>query len=170
MIEKGDPAARDFAILGALTLGIAGIAYPLMMHMRLGEAVMSTYLHFLASMLLCGLVAAAYPFMLITLMCMRRFYPLFVKLDSMGRTDRAQLETLKRLGWTFLGLAALVPLTAVAILASIGSQAQYALTVSGLGGIIGFAAAFAAQRTLIADIDALAMTTHTEIRRPSTVG
>ncbi len=160
---------RDAAVVGLSLWGIAGIAYPLMMHMRLGEAVMSTYLHFLASMLLCGLVAAAYPFMLITLMCMRRFYPLFVKLDSMGRTDRAQLETLKRLGWTFLGLAALVPLTAVAILASIGSQAQYALTVSGLGGIIGFAAAFAAQRTLIADIDALAMTTHTEIRRPSTV-
>jgi len=160
---------RDAAVVGILLWGVAGVAYPILMHWGLGRAVASTYIHFFASTFICGLVAASYPFSLITLICLRGFYPLFVRLESMGRADRMQLYRLKRLAWASLVVAALVPLTTVAILASIGSQAQYALASSALVGIVGFAAAFAVLRTLLADIDALMLMTHQEIRRPLTV-
>jgi hypothetical protein len=161
---------RDAVLIGLSLWVVAGAAYPLLMHWKLGEAAVSTYTHFFASMMLCGLVAAAYPFWLATLIGVRRFYPLFVRLESFGRTDRAPLERLRVLCWFFLGLTALVPMTAVAVLALLGSQAQYALAASAVVGILGFAAALVALRVLLADLDALSLATHNEIRRPPTGG
>lgn len=157
---------RDAALIGLALWLFAGVAYPVLMHLGMGEAQMTLYTHFLGSMLLCGLVAAAYPFMLLTLLSLRRFYPLFVRLDSMTRNDRADLENLKKLSWAFLILAALVPMTAVMMLALIKSEARFALITSGIGGFVGFGFAYLGLRTILADIDALTLVTHSEIRRP----
>jgi hypothetical protein len=116
---------------------------------------MSTYLHFFVSLVLCGLAAAAYPFFLVTLVGVRKYYPLFVRLDSMTEADRTELDLLRRWAWFYLGLAALVPMAAVAILAIVGSTARYALATSAVVGIVGFAASLTVLRLLLADIEAL---------------
>jgi hypothetical protein len=160
---------RDAALIG-LTLWIfAGGLYPMLMHWGLGRAALSTYAHFFASMLLCGLIAAAYPFWLVTLLSVRRYYPLFVRPEGLDRADRGPLERLRRMGWFFLGLTALVPMTAVALLALVGSRAEFALATSAVGGMVGFVAALFALRRLLADVDALLPLTRTEIDRPPTV-
>lgn len=157
---------RDAALIGMALWFFAGLGYPALMHLGMGHAQMNLYTHFMASMLLCGLVAAAYPFMLLTLLSLRRFYPLFVRLEKMNRNDRADLEKLKRLSWGFLILAALVPVTAVMMLALIKSEARYALMMSSFCGAVGFGFSYLGLRTILADIDALALVTHGEIRRP----
>lgn len=143
---------------------VAGFAYPLAMHAGLGEVPWQIYSHFFTSLLLCGLIAAAYPFLLVTMLSVRHFYPLFIRLSSMSRADRDHLQKLRRLSWIYLGLAALTPMLAVVILVVIGAHAQVALGIMAAGGIIGFAAALVGLRRFQDDYDALVVVTQPQAR------
>ena len=123
------------ASIGVSLWGVAGILYPIGMHLGLGEVPMSVYMHFFTSLLICGLIAAAYPFLWITFVSLHNYYPAFVRLDSMSEIDRSHLERMRRFAWTYLGLAALVPMLAVAVLAIIGTEAKAALIIMAGGGI-----------------------------------
>ncbi len=158
---------REAATISISLWALAGAVYPTSMHWGLGAAVMSTYLHFFTSLVLCGLAAAAYPFFLVTLLGVRRYYPLFVRFDAMTADDRTELEKLRRWAWFYLGLAALVPMSAVAILALTGSTARYALATSAVVGIVGFAASLTALRMLLTDIEALLPLMRNARQRPS---
>ena len=100
---------NEAAILSISLWCLAGAVYPTVMHWGLGRAVMATYVHFFSSLLLCGLTAAAYSFFFVTLLGVRRFYPRFVRLETMSADERVDLERLRWLTWVYLGLAALVP-------------------------------------------------------------
>jgi len=148
-------AGRDAAIISLSLWVLAGVMYPLLMHWWLGRVSAMVYLHFFSSLVLCGMVAAAYPFFIVTLFSLRRLYPRFVRLGAMGSDDVAQLEAVRRRTWFYLSLAGLVPMMAVMILTMIGSSAEYALKTSAIVGMIGFAGALTMVQKLQADVDCL---------------
>jgi hypothetical protein len=154
---------HEAALLGISLWCLAGAVYPTVMHWGLGRVPMTIYVHFFSSLLLCGLIAAAYPFFLVTLLGVRRFYPRFVRLESMGANDRADLERLRRYSWVYLVVAVLVPMTAVAILVTIGSEtAKPNVITTAIVGAVGFVASLVILLLLHADIEALLPLARTE--------
>ena len=76
------------AALGIAEWSLAGVAYPVSMHAAVGGLEIEHYLHFLASLALCGLIAAAYPFFAITLLSVQAWYPAFVRPSTMDADDQ----------------------------------------------------------------------------------
>jgi serine/threonine protein kinase len=142
--------------LGIVEWSLAGFAYPVAMHVAVGELPVDIYLHFLASLALCGLIAAAYPFFAITLLSVNAWYPAFVRPSTMDERDQRGLDNLRRLTWIYLLLAASVPMLAVTLLVLIGSGNRLALLILGASGLAGFALAFWLVRLIQSDIEALA--------------
>ena len=161
-------SGNEAALIGITLWVLAGFIYPLAMHAGLGSAAMSLYVHFFASLVLCGVIAAAYPFLVITFVVVRAILPLFVRLSTMDRRDRERLEKLRTLTWTYVFMAALVPMLAVLMLALTQTQAQWALVFAIGIGIAGIFAAKNVVQRLQLDIDALQVTTSTQLDQVAT--
>jgi len=161
---------HEASMIGVALWTVAGILYPIGMHLGLGDVPMTVYTHFFTSLLLCGAIAAAYPFLWITFVSLHNYYPAFVRLESMSTVDRTHLERMRRFAWTYLLLAALVPMCAVVTLGVIGSGAQSALVIMAVGGIIGFLTALLGLRIFQADYEALVVTTRKDrAKKPATI-
>lgn len=152
--------------LGYLAAGIslglwlvAAPAYPIALQMETGAVPFSATLHFIASLALCGLIAAAYPFFSVACLAVSSFYPALVRIDSMTDADAESLQRLSRTSWLYLLLAATVPMLSVAILVLMGSQARFALGLLAVAGLAGFGLAFIQFRMLQADLLALSVLT-----------
>lgn len=132
---------------------IAAPAYPISLHLMLGDVPTELYGHFLASLALCGLIAAAYPFFGVSFVAVRYFYPSLVQWESMTREDVAALQRLSRQTWLYLVLAASVPMVAVMILVVSGLEdRRFALVALAAGGTIGFGIAVSAFRLVQSDL------------------
>jgi len=149
--------------LGHLAAGIslalwlvAAPAYPIALQMEVGSVPISAYVHFVASLTLCGLIAAAYPFFGVTCLSVCSFYPALVRIESTTEEDREALIRLGRSTGLYLLLAASVPMLSVVILVIIGSQARFALGLLAAAGLAGFGLSFLAYRMLQSDLAALA--------------
>jgi hypothetical protein len=154
---------RQCLRLGHLAAGIslvlwlvAAPAYPIALQMEVGEIPTSAYVHFVASLTLCGLIAAAYPFFGVACLSVCSFYPALARVETMAEEDRDPLVRMARTSGMYLFLAATVPMLSVAILVLIGSQARVELALLAVAGLAGFGLAFLAYRMLQSDLDALA--------------
>lgn len=150
--------------LGHLAAGIslalwlvAAPAYPIALQMEVGSVPVSAYVHFVVSLTLCGLIAAAYPFFGVTCLSVCSFYPALVRIESMTDEDREALVRLGRSSGLYLLLAASVPMLSVVILVLIGSQARFALGLLAAAGLAGFGLSFLAYRMLQSDLAALTL-------------
>ena len=152
-LELGNLAA----IVGLTLWLIAAPAYPISLHLMLGDVPTKLYGHFLASLALCGLIAAAYPFFGVSFVAVRCFYPSLVQWESMSREDVASLQRLARQTWLYLVIAASVPMVAVMILVVSGHhENRFALVALAAGGTIGFGIAVSAFRLVQSDLAILA--------------
>jgi serine/threonine protein kinase len=136
---------------------IAAPAYPIALQLEVGSVPVSAYVHFVASLTLCGLIAAAYPFFIVACLSVCSFYPALVRIDTMSHEDLGPLASLSRASGGYLLLAASVPMLSVVILVLIGLQARFALGVLAAAGLAGFVMSFLVYRTLQADLAALTM-------------
>lgn len=143
------------ATVGLTLWLIAAPAYPVALHLMLGNVPTAVYAHFLASLALCGLIAAAYPFFGVTFTALRCFYPKLLRWDSITPGDVVHLQQLSRQCWFYLGLAASVPMIAVVILVLSGSDRRFELVALAAGGVIGFGIALTAFRLIQADLATL---------------
>jgi hypothetical protein len=148
--------------LGHLAAGIslalwlvAAPVYPLALQLELGSVPLSAHVHFVASLTLCGLIAAVYPFFGVASLSVSSFYPALVRIDSITDEDRLALIRLGRTSGWYLVLAATVPMLSVVILVVIGSQARLALGLLAAAGLAGFGLAFLGYRLLQSDLAAL---------------
>ncbi|MFN0053510.1 MAG: serine/threonine-protein kinase [Planctomycetales bacterium] len=145
-----------YAALISLALWLAAApAYPLAIHWGVGNVPGAVYVHFLASLSLCGLIAMAYPFFGVTFLAVCSFYPALVQPEAMTRDDRRSLKRLSRSCWIYLSLAAVVPMLAVAILVLVGSQARFALGLLAVCGVAGLGTAFLFFKSIQADLATL---------------
>jgi eukaryotic-like serine/threonine-protein kinase len=143
------------AVVGLTLWLIAAPAYPVSLHLMLGDVPTAVYVHFVASLALCGLIAAAYPFFAVTLVAVRSLYPSLLRGSVPPGVDVAVLNRLLKQSWLYLTLAASVPMMAVMVLVLSGQTKQFALIALAAGGTLGFALAVSAFRAVQADLTIL---------------
>lgn len=134
---------------------IAAPVYPISLHLMLGSVPAQLYVQFLASLTLCGLIAAAYPFFAVTFVAVRCFYPALVDWGTMSDEDRAGLKALGRQTWIYLALAACVPMMSIVVLALTNPGNYKALIVLAAGGMFGFGIALTAFGLIQRDLSTL---------------
>lgn len=134
---------------------IAGIAYPVSMHYAIGSLPASAYMHFLGSLLLCGLIAASYPFFGVTYFSLHTIYPQLIQRADFSQLPPAPLEKLKKLSWVYLILAFLVPMLSIAALAILNLDDKLAIVLLTVAGTLGAVSIFRVFQSLQADLDAL---------------
>jgi len=150
----------DRAVLVAFSLwGVAAIAFPVTLAVATGGIAMEVVVHFLVSLLICGAMAVAYPFFLVTFYMMRCIYPMFLGHGEIDVGDALRLRKLARRCTTYLAIAASVPLLAVAGVTFLPPQdipkVIVAVRVLSVGAIGAFLIAYMLFRMLENDLRAL---------------
>lgn len=146
-------------MLGVILWVIAGLAYPLSIDLAGGSLPRMAYLHFFASLVLCGLIAAAYPFFLTTAFSLRVIYPQLLRDGPIARGDVPALSLALDRSYWYLSSGALAPMLGiltVLFLAENESDIQRkALIVFASVGLLGFALLIGIWRRLRNDVDAV---------------
>jgi serine/threonine protein kinase len=135
---------------------VAGVLWPLSLDVTVGRMPARDHLHLLASLALCGLIAAAYPFFLVTAAAVRLFYPALLLAGPPDAADGPALARLGGLLGRFLVMAAAVPLLGIALLALGGVSDSWPLSILSLSGLAGLVLAYRLERATRADLEALA--------------
>lgn len=135
---------------------IAGVAYPVSMHFAIGSLPITDYLHFLGSLLLCGLIAASYPFFGVTYISLHAIYPRLLQSHDFRQQTPQTFFQIKRLTWAYLFMAFLVPTLSIATLTLINLDDKLAIVILTVAGTLGAVSIFQVFQSLHADLDALA--------------
>lgn len=138
---------------------IAGIAYPISLQIAAGGVPTSAYVHFIASLIVCGAIAVAYPFFVVTFIAVRCLYPALLPLDIASSDDARKLRGLDRRSTRYLALAASVPLVGVAGVTFL-SPGEITLVIGAVrvlcvGAIVAFIGVYWLFRQLEQDLGAL---------------
>ncbi len=143
------------AIIGILEWVVAGIAYPISLHLLSGELTALDYLHFEMSMTICGLIGAVYPFFFVTFFCVHVFYPRLLRNAVPGADEETLLASLTRSANFYVYGAGGVPLLGIVLLVTTKSENQLALLILSVIGFLGFVLAFFMYGKIQRDLDAL---------------
>jgi len=151
--------SRFVTILGITEWIIAGIAYPTSLFAITGHLTEVVPIYFFSSLLICGLLAAAYPFFLTATLTIQAFVPTLLRRDRLTSSDVTEMRTLSnQAGWS-LYLAGGVPAAGMMILLITREGdddfGRTALSVLSVLGAIGFAFVLGLSRSLQSDIEAL---------------
>ncbi|MFD4180616.1 serine/threonine-protein kinase [Rhodococcus sp. NPDC058514] len=118
-----------------------------------------SYVHFLASTVVCGAIAVAYPFFLVTFYAVRCLYPVLLPRELISADDARRLRGLERRSTRYLAVAASVPLVGIAgatfLPAAELESVVVPIRVLCLGAIVAFIAAYWMFRQLEQDLRAL---------------
>lgn len=137
------------ALLGVTEWLIAGVIYPIAIHLSGITLSPTQYFHFFVSLALCGTIAATYPFFFVTWLCVRHFYPRLLGSDAPAADEAARLRWLHRTTSLYLALGAALPLLGMTLLVLIGNeQNRVALAILSGSGFVGFLAIFVLSRSL----------------------
>ena len=135
---------------------VSGLAFPVAMAWNNPELRTAGFqLHFFVSLLLAGVAAIAYPYLLITAMVVRYFVPDQMRRGVIAGPRMSVLTKVGRLDRLHLALSALVPLLGMLLVVAFGSQQRWLLMGVSGGGLLGFAAMFLLEREIDLDLQAL---------------
>ncbi|MCA9099703.1 MAG: serine/threonine protein kinase [Planctomycetales bacterium] len=140
----------------------AGFIYPFAMDALGADMAVGDYAHFIFSLLLCGLVAGSYPYLLATALSVEVFYPLLLGREAITREESRTMVRLQRANWIYLVLAAAVPLLGMTLLlgfvfveTTIDRTARVIMMVVSAGGLAGFLLLLPIARSLQGSLAAL---------------
>jgi hypothetical protein len=138
----------------------AAVVWPIILTAKVGPPVPGTglYLHFLTSFVVCGLIAASYPYFLVTYLNVRVIYPALLGKGGPGPEDGPALRTVGRVLARYRVLAAAIPLAAVGLLVWHGVTAEnrFAVTVLVVTGLAGSLMVYVLEGRIRGDLEALA--------------
>ncbi|REJ66586.1 MAG: serine/threonine protein kinase [Planctomycetota bacterium] len=138
---------------------VAGLAYPVALHYGGVDMDATRYLHFLASLVYCGLVAAVYPLLLVTALSLRVFFPGLLDGLTISEQERSDFDALARRAGVAVVLAGALPALGILalVLTSLFTQSQSVMAqlVLSIAGVVGFGLAFALYRVIQQDLSAL---------------
>lgn len=153
--------SRFVTILGITEWIIAGMAYPLAIRFSVSTGRLDAIdgVHFFGSLLICGLLAAAYPFYLTATLVMRAFVPAMLRHNQLTQRDTKRLRQLcDQSAWS-LYLAGGVPTVAILILQTAQQDGdevgKLTLQLLSILGAFGFALMLRLSKTLQQDTQAL---------------
>nr|WP_082682958.1 serine/threonine-protein kinase [Mycobacterium sp. GA-1285] len=154
-LVAGDRAV--FVVFGLWLL--SGLTFPLTMQFAAGGIPGRSAIHFFGSITICGAIAIAYPFFLLTFYVVRSVYPELVAYGQTSPRETQQLRALSRRLPRYLAVAASVPLLGVVAVTFLtpAEIAQVIVPIRALciGGIAGFVLAYWLSRQIESDIRAL---------------
>jgi serine/threonine protein kinase len=157
-------ARRRSLILGHVTAGLsmllwlsAGIAFPVILGLFGAKVGIEGYIHFFISMMISGLVAAAYPFFGLTFLVTHVFFPILLSRVPGDEDDEACLARLSQQVRPYLLVAGCVPSLGVLLMSWYGSQHRVpeALVPLVLIGFLGLLLAYWICQRILDDIAAL---------------
>ena len=135
---------------------IAGIAYPVSIDLAGETLPMTAYIHFFSSLVICGLIAASYPFLWLSFLTIRYILPV-TGLPAVEQSPSTR--NLYRLIDNCLGIAlataAAVPMLALAGLILFGSVSRLGMASLTIAGIVGFGMCFLLYREIDSDLNLL---------------
>ncbi|MGV9612103.1 serine/threonine-protein kinase [Nocardia xishanensis] len=138
---------------------LSGVVVPVTVTASGSRLTTDAYLHFFVTQIVCGAIAMAYPYFLVSFYAVRSLYPMFLPHGGLGRADADQLKTLDRRSDYFLAIAAAVPLLGVAGATFIPAEdiplVIVALRVLCVGSAAAFVGVYWLFRTLEKDLAAL---------------
>ena len=146
------------AIMCVASWAVAGVIWPVVVRAAAHEPPPEgpgAYVHFLLSLIVCGLIAAAYPYFFVTYLAVRAIYPAYLGPAGPVAEDRPILGLVERELGRYRTVAAAVPLFAVALLASGGVAEPYAVAALSVAGLAGTLFAFVLESRIRADLTAL---------------
>ncbi len=172
-VRSGDPPPPDELAalrrrclrLGSIGAGVcvacwvvAGVIWPIALRIAAGPAPggMETYIHFLVGLVICGLIAAAYPYFLVTFLAVRVLYPALLNGGLPSSAESSALARVDRELGRYRTVAAAIPLLAVVLLATKGLSNPAAVVMLSVIGLAGILLAFVLEGKTRAALTALA--------------
>lgn len=151
---------QGVAAVGMILWLLAGLAFPLAVHAQIGRFPLQGYVHFLLSMVACGLISCCCPFLATTWLSLRVFLPALMD-EGWTEPERAQLDRLASWSGYFLFATPVAPLLAILlVLAGGGEHPQAAIFLLVLVALLGFAVAYVVYQRIQSDLAALRVVTH----------
>ncbi|MCE5288601.1 MAG: serine/threonine protein kinase, partial [Nocardiaceae bacterium] len=148
--------------VAAVALGLwllAGLLFPLTLELSTGSIDWKAAFHFFASLAVCGSMAVAYPFFMVSFFVVRSLYPELLPYSRDTSGDRQKLASLRRRSVVYLCVAASVPLVGVTGLSFIPvadlPEMVLSVRILSIGGILAFIAAYYLFRQTEEDLSAL---------------
>ncbi|MCG8583097.1 MAG: serine/threonine protein kinase [Pirellulales bacterium] len=135
---------------------VAGIAFPLSMHMLGAPMATMDYVHFVSSMTMCGIIAAVYPFFGGTTFAVHVMYPALVESPRDCADDESALAWTERTSWYYFALGFLLPMLGVVMLVSMSGDNRFSLAVLSAGSLAGCVLLFMLARRLQRDLATIA--------------
>jgi len=144
------------SIVTLLLWTLSGIIFPIAINLgfELKEAV-GFYTHFFVSLVLCGIVAMAYPYFLLTMLAVRSFLPALVRSGILAGPRWKPIQLVRKLNILFLALTALVPMVVLFLAVAVESNQKGAMMITCGVGVVGFIAMFWLERFINRCLNAL---------------
>ena len=146
-----------FVVFGLWLL--AGLTFALTLQFAAGGIPGRSAIHFVGSLTMCGAIAIAYPFFLLTFYIVRSVYPELVAHGQTNPREAEQLRALSRRLSRYLAIAASVPLLGIVAVSFLTApeiaEVIVPIRVLCIGGIAGFVLVYWLSRQIESDIQAL---------------
>jgi serine/threonine protein kinase len=138
---------------------VAGIAFPVGIDLQT-DFPASGYVHFFLSMLTCGLISCAFPFLATTWLTLRVNFPALLGSTVPEPGEQRRLASLGRAASVFLGMAVIVPLFGLLLALWAGrEETRIYATLLILASVILFVGAYFMYHRIRADLVALSVAT-----------
>jgi eukaryotic-like serine/threonine-protein kinase len=129
---KNTPAIRQrslyyghiAAALGTLMWFSSGVVFPAVMKLQLPSLQGIHFLTFFASMAICGLIAAAYPYFLMTFLVTQVYYPALLHQAPVSEEEEMGLQAVPSYFWIYWSISVLVPFAGIALFFFGGTNLQ----------------------------------------------
>ena len=148
---------------------LAGVMWPVSLDLLFGWLPPEAHLHFLISLALCGLIAAVYPFFLVTHLALRGLMPVLLRAGLPPPDEMAALDRLGRALGPNLLAAAVVPFVGIATLVVIDSHDRTTMKILVAFGLAGCAFAYVLERRIRRDLAAIGVLYRTNIESLNSV-
>lgn len=135
---------------------VAGIAYPVSIDLAGESLPVEAYVHFFSSLMICGLIAASYPFLWLSYLSIRYILPV-TELPAVEQSSATRRLYQMIEAWLSCALAtaAAVPMLALAAMILLGSASRLGMASLTLAGIVGFGMCFQLYREVQSDLNLL---------------
>ncbi len=147
------------AAVGLLLWLVAGIAFPVGINYRLPDFPVRGYVHFLLSMLTCGLISCSFPFLATTWLNVRVFFPALLASTTPDPKEQRRLATLGRHAYVGLMGTIVVPFLAILLLIVSSPTSRTWSVLLILASVAGYFAAQFLYNAIRADLAALTIAT-----------
>ena len=141
--------ATRAAVIGGVLWSLAGILYPSFLKLIHPPLTSREFSHFFFSHVICGGIAAIYPFYGMTVYATTVLYPKLVRISMKDDHFESRVKKLIRRSEFFLWLACLVPVASLILVEVSDLESDHAVLVIVLFTALGFFAAFYAYKGIV---------------------